>query len=222
MQKLKAQQTNSQLDRDLREIADVLENAAQHEGKYLFIRDGKIAFDDLQVQNGSDETSYLWDAVAKRTVVEAVDYDQSVSKIGDYAFAGCSSLTTALFPAASSIGDYAFSGCTSLSRVYFPNVSSVGVGAFISCKIKEVDFKELTEINDRAFNGCTNLISMYLTGSYVCTLAASTAFTSTPIGGYSDVAGQFGSIYVPASLISNYKAARNWSYFSSRFVAYEE
>lgn len=46
----------------------------------------------------------------------------------------------------------------------------------------------------------------------------SNAFSSTPIGGYRTYAGQYGSIYVPTSMLTTYKTASNWSYFSSRFV----
>jgi hypothetical protein len=49
-------------------------------------------------------------------------------------------------------------------------------------------------------------------------LYASNAFSSTPIGGYSTSAGTYGSIYVPTSLLTSYKNATNWTYFSSRFV----
>jgi hypothetical protein len=43
-------------------------------------------------------------------------------------------------------------------------------------------------------------------------------FNSTPISNYSASAGRFGSIYVPASLLTEYQTASRWSYFSSRFV----
>jgi hypothetical protein len=51
-------------------------------------------------------------------------------------------------------------------------------------------------------------------------LDRSDAFRSTPIAGYTDSAGKYGSIYVPASLLASYKTATNWTYFSSRFVGY--
>jgi hypothetical protein len=49
----------------------------------------------------------------------------------------------------------------------------------------------------------------------------SNAFASTPIGGYSTSTGTYGSIYVPASLLTSYQTATNWTYFSSRFVGVE-
>jgi len=39
----------------------------------------------------------------------------------------------------------------------------------------------------------------------------------TPFSG-SGYYGKFGSIYVPASLVSEYKAAPNWSEYSDRIV----
>jgi hypothetical protein len=43
-------------------------------------------------------------------------------------------------------------------------------------------------------------------------------FTSTPIGGYSAVAGQYGSVFVPASLLTAFQTATNWSSIASRIV----
>jgi len=42
------------------------------------------------------------------------------------------------------------------------------------------------------------------------------AFASTPIGGYSASIGWFGSVYVPNSLVNSFKTATNWASISSR------
>jgi hypothetical protein len=69
-----------------------------------------------------------------------------------------------------------------------------------------------------AFSGCVRLISLYLTSvSRVPTLGTS-VFTSTPIGGYTTDAGQYGSVYVPMSLVDAFKTATNWSFISARIV----
>ena len=143
----------------------------------------------------------------------------AVTTIGNYAFQACTSLTTASFPAATSIGIYAFSNCNSLTTAGFPKATSIGNGALYSCRnLTTASFPKATSIGSYAFAYCYNLKSLYLTGSSICKLSASNAFSSTPIGGYSSYAGVYGSIYVPASLLTSYKTATNWTYFSSRFV----
>jgi hypothetical protein len=34
--------------------------------------------------------------------------------------------------------------------------------------------------------------------------------------------GQYGSVFVPASLVTAYQQATNWNYFADRITAYEE
>ena len=62
------------------------------------------------------------------------------------------------------------------------------------------------------------LESLYLLGSGVKALRNTTVFTSTPISTYTTSLGHNGSIFVPASLLTSYKAAANWSVYSARFV----
>jgi hypothetical protein len=113
----------------------------------------------------------------------------SVTKIGDYAFFGCSGLTSVTIPSSvTSIGDSAFHSCTGLTSVTIPNsVTSIGGGAFYGCTgltsvaiPNSVAFIEpsafefctglanvaipdsVTSIQERAFFGCTGLTSINL------------------------------------------------------------
>jgi hypothetical protein len=139
--------------------------------------------------------------------------------IGSYAFYNCSSLTTASFPAATTINPYAFYSCSRLTTVSFPAATTIGSSAFRDCRrLTTVSFPAATTIGSYAFYNCYNLSSFILAGSSVCQLSKSDVFLSTPIGGYSAYAGTYGSIYVPASLLTSYQTATNWAYFSSRFV----
>lgn len=126
-------------------------------------------------------------------------YENSrVTTVGSYAFYFCSSLTTVSFPNCTTIGENAFDYCYSLSSISFPVCTSIGSYAFTSCY---------------------NLISLNLTGvSSVPTLFTS-VFVSTPIGGYSASAGGYGSVYVPASLYSDFIVATNWSSISARIIS---
>lgn len=91
-------------------------------------------------------------------------------------------------------------------------VTKIGDCAFKLCsKIHTFSFPNISQIGNYAFERCSILRSLYLMGDTVCNLIASNAFTSVPRAQI--------TIYVPSSLISSYKTATNWTYFSSRFSA---
>ena len=141
--------------------------------------------------------------------------------IGNSAFGYCSLLTTVNFPVCTSIGSSAFYYCSRLTTVDFPVCTSIGSYAFVSCiSLTAINFPACTDIGLSAFNKCYKLLSLTLGASKVCTLRNSNAFTSTPIAGYtSSTNGVLGSIFVPASLVSAYKTATNWTYFADRIAA---
>ena len=69
-----------------------------------------------------------------------------------------------------SIGDYAFCGCTGLTSITIPNsVTSIGRGAFEDCTgLTSVTFQETSKvatIGDEAFDGCTGLTSITIPNS---------------------------------------------------------
>ena len=63
-----------------------------------------------------------------------------------------------------SIGDYAFSGCTSLTSIEIPDsVTSIGTWAFSSCKFEFIELPDgITSLSEYIFNACDNLISVIL------------------------------------------------------------
>ena len=94
----------------------------------------------------------------------SVTIGNSVTSIGDYAFAYCSILTSVTIPnSVTSIGDYAFLGCSSLTSVTIPNsVISIGSQAFSGCSsLTSLEIpNSVTSIGDYAFNGCSGLTSV--------------------------------------------------------------
>ena len=143
------------------------------------------------------------------------------TSIGAYAFYSCTSLMTISFPSCTIIGSYAFASCVYLrTNVNFPNCTIISAGAFQSCtSLNTLSFSKVTSIESNAFNQCTRLCSFYLNGVSSVPTLGNYAFSSTPIGGYSAVAGQYGSIFVPSSLYNSFRTATNWATYSARMVS---
>lgn len=110
-----------------------------------------------------------------------VNLSNSFSKyIGEYAFAGCSSLTNnyvIMGYGLEDIDQYAFDGCTSLDRIDIPaSVRSIGSYAFSRCTgLIEVYLNGVTLYNsgpkycykdllfyDNVFNGCSSITSVHI------------------------------------------------------------
>lgn len=157
--------------------------------------------------------------------------------IGEVVFYDCSSLTQIDLPMCSSIGTSAFNSCSSLSQVSLPLCSYIGWGGFAYCSsLLQINLPVCSYINnfafascysllqlilpvcsyigDYAFNSCSSLNSITIGYSSVCSLDGSNAFYNTQI------TSSTGSIYVPASLVSAYKSAPNWSYYSAIIQSY--
>jgi len=118
------------------------------------------------------------------------------------------------------IGNSAFYRCSQLSSITLLACTSIGTGVFYyNFTLNTVNLPVCTHIGSNAFNDGRKLSSLTLGASTVCTLANSNAFTSTPYKGYSTYFSGTPWIYVPASLISAYQNATNWTYYSSYFSA---
>jgi hypothetical protein len=142
-----------------------------------------------------------------------------VTSIAASAFRYCFSLTTVSFPMCTTIENDAFNQCSKLTTANFPKLTSIGSSAFRQCHyLTTASLPMCTTIASEAFTHCSRLTSLYLMGSSVCRLLKSGTLSPTPIAGISNYAGTYGSIYVPTSLLTSYKTATNWTYFSSRFV----
>ena len=96
--------------------------------------------------------------------------------IGDYAFSGCSRLTSLTIPSSvTEIDESAFEGCSGLTSLTIPSsVTSIGKSAFDGCSgLTSLTLpSSVTRISESAFEGCSGLTSLTLPSSV------------TEIGGY--------------------------------------
>lgn len=132
-----------------------------------------------------------------------------VEKIGDYAFNGCSELTSIDIPnSVKSIGDNAFYDCYKLNTVNIPNgVTTIGNDAFYYCSgIKTIVLpKTITTIGNNAFNywGSKELYcyaeQLPEIGNYV----------------FFPYSGANSTLHVPAAAIETYKNAEQWKDFGT-------
>ena len=89
-----------------------------------------------------------------------------MASIGDYAFDGCTGLTSITIPeSVTSIGRFAFYNCTSLTSITIPEgVTSIGDEVFENCTgLTSVTIPEsVTNIGDYAFRGCSGLTGIWV------------------------------------------------------------
>ena len=116
-----------------------------------------------------------------------------VKTIGDYAFYGCTGLTSVTIPAGvTSIGDWAFRDCSGLTSITIPDgVTSIGGSAFWNCSsLTSVTIGAgVTSIGGSAFYGCSRLTSVTFeetAGWFVSRDSSATSGTDISAGSLSD------------------------------------
>ena len=102
-------------------------------------------------------------------VIKDLTIPDNVTKIGAYAFSGCSSLTSVTIPGGvTSIGGWTFSDCISLTSVSIPSsVTSIGGSAFLGCSsLTSVTIPSgVKTIEIGTFRNCTSLTSVTIPSS---------------------------------------------------------
>ena len=153
----------------------------------------ELSAEDLSARVTSHPNQYSGSVVIPEKVTyESSDYN--VVRIKDYAFQGCSELTSITIPnSVTRIGNYTFYGCTSLTSVTIPN--------------------SVTSIENEVFNGCSGLTSVTIPNSvksigdeafYCCTSLTSITIPNsvTSIGRYAFSCCDFTSVSIPNSVTS--------------------
>lgn len=101
----------------------------------------------------------------------------------------------------------------SITEIVNHKITTIGEHAFRGCsKLKKADFGNVTEIGGNAFGNCSSLDTLILRSDTVCSLAATSALSSTAISKGN------GNIYVKTDLVDEYKIATNWSTYADQIT----
>lgn len=151
------------------------------------------------------------------------------TSIGYNSFGQCSKLEILYAPKVIDIGEYAFKGCVNLAEINLPMTVTIGVDSFANCySLETVDLSSVASISNGSFGRCYSLKNVILRSESLCALDDVSAFfgcnhiEGTVNSTYNPDGLKDGYIYVPKSLIGDYKTATNWSTFASQFRALED
>lgn len=210
-----------------RTIAEFKDNVVTKIGDYGFA--GCSNLSDVILPNVSSIGEY---AFLNCTSLEAVDFPLVTSMRG-YNFENCTKLKDVNLPAVNSMSYYVFSGCQALMSLNLPSLTSVMFNVFGNMTIDHLKLPKLTYSHSYVFRDSTFQTidigsSCDFRGSsfFGCKAKAlilrseviSKATDNITINGYD--LGFY--IYVPASLIEEYKVATNWSIHADKFRVLED
>lgn len=167
------------------------------------------------------------------------DYYYSTTKtIPECTFVGCYNLKSISFPNCTTIGSSAFESCYNLSKgglsfVSLPKCKNVHRYAFDYCRsIYYADLPVCTYIGSYAFRladkmsyvnipKCNDIRNFAFIDCKACKTISLSQVTSVTKLNNSNAfynCKSLTSIYVPQSLVTSFKSATNWTYFSSKIV----
>lgn len=131
----------------------------------------------------------------------------NVTKIKDYGFYRCTGATSINLPKLVTAGQWSLSTCTNLTTINFPKLVRLESNMLTYCSnLTKVVAPSATTIGYTVFSSSPNVDTLVLSGNTLCSLAATNAFNGTKILESTTE----GFIYVPDSLVSQYKTSEDW------------
>lgn len=108
------------------------------------------------------------------------------------------------------VNDHFLSNAKALTEAYLPNLTKASYDFIRNCgNIEEIDLPNLTSCGNWFLRGCNKLKRVFLRSKTMCETTAESYYAIAA------------TIYVPEALISNYKAATNWSRLAPNFETLE-
>lgn len=171
----------------------------------------------IQTGGGGETLEELDTVVISPATITSYE-TQSGGMIRSYAFAYCTSLQSISCPNVAEISQEAFEWCSSLTEVNFPSVTAVQTAVFQDCEgLVKADFGSVTNFSSAVFRRADKLETLIIrTPTQIATAASTTILANTKI------ASGTGYIYVPQSLLEQYKVATNWATYANQFRAIED
>ena len=137
-------------------------------------------------------------------------FGDNVTQLWNWAFSG-TKIQSAVFKNVTYLGDRAFNGCTSLTIASFPLVTTLRGTTFYGCTtLQYAIFSSVTAMGAQEFQNCSNCTLVLANKDAVCTCSNVNSLSSLQ------------AVYVPNSLLSDYKAATNFSSVESKIYAIED
>ena len=162
--------------------------------RYLFKQSPGSVDEVVKFFNLSEGTKNFLTAASPGQCI--ISLNNTVTAIGVYGLAGCTKLTSVVLPAVRRTEGNSMTGCSALTKADFSNLQTIRYSTFYNNK---------------------NLIALIIRRHAVTTLDNTTnVFKNTPIESGT------GYIYVPSDMVSNYKAATNWSTYANQIRAIED
>lgn len=142
---------------------------------------------------------------------------QQSGEVRDYAFYQCVNLSSVDIPNITQLRLYCFNGCKGLQEIELPSCTYIMGSCFRDCdNLQRADIANpLISFGSYTFRS-TSLDTLILRGGKLSTLSSTNTFQSSPI------ADGTGYIYVPQTLIEQYKVATNWVMYANQFRAIED
>lgn len=185
-----------------RTITEYIDDSIDLIGNYAFSTCSQLTNIECENVTYLEHSAFAYDGSLVSAILPKLE------TASDYSFVGCSSLKNIDYPLLTEVRYYSFYDCNNLETVNLPKVKKVGGNAFQRCvKLTELNFPLLSEINEYAFADCNALRDLYVGTSTdtVCILTNINAISDT-----------IENIYVPMSLVEEYKAATNWINFADK------